>query len=295
MKREAWVRGGREVALGGERVWYRVDGSGPTILFAHGYPTSSHDWAGLVEALAPRYRCVCFDFLGFGASSKPRRAYTYALQHEVLARVVEAAAVTRAVLVAHDYAVTIGQELLARTPPPPFALDGIVFMNGGVDPAHHRARPVQRFLASPLGRLLGPHVMRRGPALRALRAVLARKDALDEDAAWEAISSDGGLAVMPLLLDYMAERRERRAALVAALGATTVPLAFLWGLADPVSGAHMLDAIRGHAPGALVRALPGVGHYPQLEAPAEAARFLDATIAAWLAPAAGVDGPQIRR
>jgi pimeloyl-ACP methyl ester carboxylesterase len=283
--RSAWLAGGRLASLGAERIWYRVDGAGPTLLFAHGYPTSSHDYAPVIARLAARYRCVSFDFLGFGASSKPRRDYSYPLQHQALAAVVAAAGVTRAVLVAHDYAVTVGQDLLAGTPAPPFALDGVVFMNGALDPAQHRARPIQRLLATPMGARLGRLVMRRAVVLRALRAILVRGETLPDDDVWESITSGGGLRVMPRLLHYIAERRGRRDALIAALANARVPVGFVWGLDDPVSGRHVLDAVRPLVTGAPVRELPGIGHYPQLEAPDEVAAFIDQTAAAWVAAA----------
>jgi pimeloyl-ACP methyl ester carboxylesterase len=228
---------------------------------------------------------VSFDFLGFGASSKPRRDYSYPLQHQALAAVVAAAGVTRAVLVAHDYAVTVGQDLLAGTPAPPFALDGVVFMNGALDPAQHRARPIQRLLATPMGARLGRLVMRRAVVLRALRAILVRGETLPDDDVWESITSGGGLRVMPRLLHYIAERRGRRDALIAALANARVPVGFVWGLDDPVSGRHVLDAVRPLVTGAPVRELPGIGHYPQLEAPDEVAAFIDQTAAAWVAAA----------
>jgi len=267
--------------LGNERIWYRIDGDGPTLLFAHGYPTSSHDYAPVIATLAKRYRCVTFDFLGFGASSKPRRSYTYALQHEVLAKVVEAAGVERAVLVVHDYAVTLGQDFLAGKPQAPFALEGVVFLNGGLDPAQHRARPIQRFLTSRAGAVLGPFLLGRGAALRALREVFVRKDRLPEADAWDSIASNGGLRVMPRLLHYIAERRARREELLAALAQATRPMAFAWGMDDPVSGAHVLAAIRGFVKDAPICELRNVGHYPQLEAPDEVAAFIDQSATAW--------------
>ncbi len=281
MSYEAWVAGGRRIALGDEHVWYRVDGDGPTLLFAHGYPTSSHDFAPIIAVLAKTYRCVSFDFLGFGASAKPKRDYDYALQHQVLARVTADADVRRAVFVVHDYAVTLGQDFLAGTPRAPFALDGVIFMNGGVDPAQHRARVIQRFLTTRFGRVVGPRIMGRKAVMRSLSAIFARKECLPADDAWAAMSSDDGIAVLPRLLHYMAERRRRRDALIAALASVT-PRAFIWGIDDPVSGGHMLEAIRPHAAGALFRELPGVGHYPQLEAPEEVASFIAETASAWL-------------
>ena len=112
MNRAEWVGGGTWTRRAGERIFYRVDGDGPTLLFAHGFPTSSHDYARVIGRLRARYRCVSFDFLGFGASDKPRRTYSYALQHEVLANVVAATGTSAAFLVAHDYAVTLAQDLV---------------------------------------------------------------------------------------------------------------------------------------------------------------------------------------
>jgi pimeloyl-ACP methyl ester carboxylesterase len=46
-----------------------------------------------------------------------------------------------------------------------------------------------------------------------------------------------------------------------------VPLAFVWGLLDPISGAHVADRIRARLPGARFTALADVAHWPPLEAP----------------------------
>jgi pimeloyl-ACP methyl ester carboxylesterase len=64
---------------------------------------------------------------------------------------------------------------------------------------------------------------------------------------------------------------------VSALERTDVPLAFTWGMLDPVSGAHMAARIRERLPNAPFAALEDVGHWPQLEAP-------DRVVAAVLAP-----------
>jgi len=281
MKRDDWIGGGTRTGRNGEQVFYRVDGAGPTLLFAHGFPTSSHDASAVVARLADRHRCVSFDFLGFGASDKPRRAYSYALQHDVLARVVAAARVDAAVLVAHDYAVTLAQDFLGGASPAPFRLEGVVFLNGALDPAQHRTRPIQRLFATRPGRWLGPIVVRRRVVLGALREVLVRTECLDEDAVWAAIAERGGHAILPRLLHYLAERRVRRDELLAALRAPTSPIAFAWGMDDPVSGAHVLEALEPFLHGVPVRALHGVGHYPQLEAPAEVAAFIDEVATAW--------------
>ena len=46
-----------------------------------------------------------------------------------------------------------------------------------------------------------------------------------------------------------------------------MPLAFIDGLVDPVSGAHVVARLRELASPARIYELPDVGHYPQTEAP----------------------------
>ena len=55
------------------RIHYVDEGTGPPVLFVHGTPTWSYEWRHLISALAPRWRCVAPDLLGFGLSERPRR------------------------------------------------------------------------------------------------------------------------------------------------------------------------------------------------------------------------------
>ncbi|MFB1037507.1 MAG: alpha/beta hydrolase, partial [Sinobacterium sp.] len=55
---------------------------------------------------------------------------------------------------------------------------------------------------------------------------------------------------------------------VQSMISTVVPLYFINGVHDPISGQHMLDHYIEIIPNARTTALD-VGHYPQLEAPQE--------------------------
>jgi len=68
----------------------------------------------------------------------------------------------------------------------------------------------------------------------------------------------------------MAERREHAARWSHAVESYSGPQTFIWGPADPISGAHVLPRIRDKAPSASINVLdspPPVGHFPQVEAP----------------------------
>ena len=47
-----------------------------------------------------------------------------------------------------------------------------------------------------------------------------------------------------------------------------MPRAFVWGMLDPVSGAHMAERIAQGLPAAELVRLADVAHWPQLEDPA---------------------------
>jgi pimeloyl-ACP methyl ester carboxylesterase len=53
-----------------------------------------------------------------------------------------------------------------------------------------------------------------------------------------------------------------------------VPLTFVWGMLDPVSGAQMAERIRERLPDAPFAALEDVAHWPPLEAPERVAATL---------------------
>jgi pimeloyl-ACP methyl ester carboxylesterase len=69
------------------------------------------------------------------------------------------------------------------------------------------------------------------------------------------------------VIRYMNDRALHAERWVAALEQTDVPLVFVWGMLDPISGAHMAERIRARLPAAPFTALADVGHWPALEAP----------------------------
>jgi pimeloyl-ACP methyl ester carboxylesterase len=267
-----WLQSGSFLQVSGHRIFHREEGRGPPIVFVHGFPTSSLDWAPVVHRLRDRYRCITFDLLGFGASDKPKRPYSYALQLDVLDAVLRATGVHESVLVSHDYGATMGQLALAGRSS--LRVTRAIFLNGGIVPALHRPLLVQRVLASRLGPTVGPLLVHRRTMERSLRKIVVRTDRLDMKEIWTSIAANDGARVVPRLLHYIAERRQMTDVLLAALTTARVPLGFAWGVDDPVSGGHVLAWVRAHLPAAEVLALEGVGHYPQLEAPDEVAAFV---------------------
>ncbi|HWU87557.1 MAG TPA: alpha/beta hydrolase [Kofleriaceae bacterium] len=274
-----WRARGDTFAWRGERIFYRIEGAGDPVLLVHGFPTSSWDWSAIWPRLAARYRLLTLDMIGFGFSAKPRRfAYSISAQADLFGALLERERISSYRLIAHDYGDTVAQELLARQQDP--AAPRIVaacLLNGGLFPEAHRALVTQKLLATPLGSLLVRLGGYRAFA-RSMRRIWGARPVPDAElrAMWRLIVEHDGTAVLPKLIGYLAERRAHRDRWVGALTGAAMPVRFIDGLVDPISGAHMVARYRELVPHPDVIELPGVGHYPQLEAPdAVASAILD--------------------
>lgn len=277
-----WERGQRvSLPLGGvDRVIFtRAQGAGPSMTLLHGFPSSSHDWAKLAPVLSAGHSLLMPDFLGFGASEKPTEHRYSLLEQAALVEAVWArAGVGSTRIIAHDYAVSVAQELLARRAEGALAvaIEGVHFMNGGLYPELHRAQPLQLALLDPrqgpqISEMINGELFTAGLGPTFAPGFDARSDSAE---IWRAMSRDGGERISHLLIRYISDRQENRDRWIAAIEQTDVPLAFIWGMLDPVSGAHMAERIRERLPNAPFLALEDVAHWPALEAPERVAGAL---------------------
>lgn len=53
----------------GSTLAVRAAGSGPSVIFLHGFPMDSRMWIPLIELLQPYFHCIAPNFRGFGGSS----------------------------------------------------------------------------------------------------------------------------------------------------------------------------------------------------------------------------------
>jgi pimeloyl-ACP methyl ester carboxylesterase len=74
---------------------------------------------------------------------------------------------------------------------------------------------------------------------------------------------------MHKLIGYIPQRRVQRERWVSAMQRGEIPLRFINGEVDPVSGAHMVARYRQLIPAPDTVLLSEIGHYPQIEAPAQ--------------------------
>ena len=146
----------------------------------------------------------------------------------------------------------------------------MTLLNGGIYPDLHRPQPSQVMLLDPeQGPKMADLVTAEtfAMALRATYAPTRQPSDADLADAWATVARRDGHRIGHRLIQYIRDRERHTARWVHALETTTVPRHFLWGMLDPVSGAHMAARVADHLPDVELVRLDDVAHWPQLEAP----------------------------
>ncbi len=91
------------VQLGEYQAAYQTIGSGPVMIFLHGFLGNGDNWQAIAADLAVDHRCIALDLLGFGESSKPALNYTIWHQIEFLQQFIAALELENVQLVGHSY------------------------------------------------------------------------------------------------------------------------------------------------------------------------------------------------
>lgn len=239
------------------------------LVIIHGFPTSSFDWAHLVDRLADRRRVVLVDLPGFGLSDKPNQRYTIAGAADAVVSVCAQLGQDRFALLTHDMGDTVGGELLARQ------MEGVwdvtvtrrIVTNGSIyiDMAHLTDGQLLLLSLPDEPGATGP-----GPELIAASLVAtlsAGHRDVDMSGAAELVCHNSGDTLLARTIRYIEERRTNEARFTGAIEAHPSPLSVIWGPEDPIAVAAMTDRLLQRRPDAQRIWIDGAGHYPQNEAP----------------------------
>ncbi len=85
-------------------------GTGPTVLFCHGFPDTWRGWRRQMEAVAAAgFRAISMDMRGYGKSSAPREPELYTVLHSAgdLVGLLDALELQSTILVGHDFGANI--------------------------------------------------------------------------------------------------------------------------------------------------------------------------------------------
>lgn len=275
MQLNQWREQGQffEVALnsGSYQIFYNhIDNQhDKTIVFMHGFPSSSHDYSLLVPELSKHYNLLFIDFLGFGFSDKPvKHDYSLFEQADIVEALIGSLKLKDFYWVSHDMGNSVTLELLKRNS---LSIKKLALLNGSVLLKYYQPILSQRVLLNPIG---GPILnkllsMFAAPIFKQqFGSVFALKPSADEmEDFWQAVNDNNGFRIYYRLIRYLRERMVHENEWFAALAASEIPLAVIWGQLDPVSVPKIAEAICQARSDAQYTSLESIGHYPQWEDP----------------------------
>lgn len=93
------------IETNGIRLHYVTQGSGPLMLFLHGFPEFWYTWRHQIPVFAEHFTVVAVDLRGYNDSDKPSEVHEYAIGELVkdVAGVVTGLGYERCVLIGHDW------------------------------------------------------------------------------------------------------------------------------------------------------------------------------------------------
>ncbi|MER6418249.1 alpha/beta hydrolase [Streptomyces sp. NPDC001137] len=122
----------RHINVDGVRVFYRESlpdrADAPVLLLLHGFPSGSHQFRGLIDALGSRYRLIAPDYPGFGHTRAPD-GFTYSFDRltDITEGFVRRLGLDRFVMYVFDFGAPIGLRIAERHPE---WIAGLVVQNG---------------------------------------------------------------------------------------------------------------------------------------------------------------------
>lgn len=130
----------RRIEAGGVHIFYRESvpagdvADAPVVLLLHGFPSASHQFRRLMDALGDRYRLIAPDYPGFGHSDVPeptsiggRFTYSFDRLADVMEAFVSELGLERFVMYVFDFGAPLGFRLATRHPE---WIAGLIVQNG---------------------------------------------------------------------------------------------------------------------------------------------------------------------
>ena len=264
------------MTLHGRAVTYAQEGSGPVLLLIHGMAGTYENWREVIAPLARHHTVIAPDLPGHGASESGGGDYSLGSLASGLRDLLVALGHERATLVGHSLGGGIAMQFAYQFPEITERL--VLVSSGGLGP---EVSPVLRAAALPgadlfIAATAGPG-MAAGTVLgRAFAAVGFRPNAdVAEVARGYASLADptrraAFLATLRAVVGTGGQRVHAGDRLYLADG---VPVLIIWGEHDSMIPAHHGEHAHEAIVGSKLEIFSGVGHLPQLEAPA---RFVEA-------------------
>lgn len=265
----------RMVDVGEVSLNVACQGSGPTVVFLHGFPEFHHSWSAVMTELAEEYRLIAPDQRGFNLSDKPEAVEDYALPLLTadIITLLPLISPEPALLVAHDWGGVVGwsvahhpdawiRGLLATNGPHPQRFSWLI----NNDPEQQQASAyMDLFRSDSAEKYLSAEAL--------ISDIVQYLSEADQALYMEALNQPGAITgglnwyrANPLTIEATDD-------FMATLSPTIpVPVSVMWGLEDEYVLSANAEELEPYAPDLMVETVEGVGHWIEHQIPAEVAR-----------------------
>jgi pimeloyl-ACP methyl ester carboxylesterase len=257
--------------LHGHRVSYRRAGEGSAVVLLHRIGSTSMTWSSVAPALAEVHDVIAPDFLGHGASAKPRGDYSLGAFASGIRDLLALLGVECATIVGHSLGGGVAMQLAYQHPELCERL--VLVSSGGLG---HSVSPLLRAATLPGSEWVLPVVAGAAGGVGAkVGGVLARvglRAGNDVAEVGRGIAELGDRESRQAFLDTLravvGPGGQRVSALDRLYLAADIPLLIVWGDRDPIipvdHGRRAHEAVAGSE----MLEIEGAGHFPQLDDPA---------------------------
>ena len=260
--------------VGGYRMHYLDEGSGPVVVMVHGNPTWCYLYRNLAKALRDSFRVIVPDHLGCGLSERtPGHPFRARDRVDHLEELLDSLGIKRFSLVMHDWGGAIGTALAQRRVDD---VDKLFYFNTTLGEIDELPRII-RLAASPfIGEILTKYTktfIRLTTSIGAYRKLSDEvrrgyeapyETALARQAIWDFVSDIPFFAAHP----SFGQKLNLEQGLVQL---AKKPVKIMWGLKDPCFHPGFLRKMRGYFPLADIEELPTASHLVPEDEPERAA------------------------
>lgn len=253
------------------RLHYCDFGDGPPLVLLHGMACSWQWWLECLPELGRHHRVIAVDLPGFGDSDPLPAPAEMAGYAGAVATLLRHLGIDRAAVAGHSMGGLVALALAEESPDLVARL--VLVGSGGVPMSERHLRTVLGVLRTAHRTLTRRPLLRLIASNRTARRVLLRGAMHDPG-----VMSDALAALVAPQLDAPAFLDAIRASATAVRTSRpegiVTPTALIWGELDPFAPVHTAEAMLDLLPNARLDVIPGVGHSPMVEAPAEFTRLL---------------------
>jgi 3-oxoadipate enol-lactonase len=250
----------RRVVVNGVSLALDAVGSGPAVLFIHGYPLDRSLWRHQVEHLHG-YRRIAPDLRGMGVSDAPDLGYSISTYADDLEALLDALGVDEVVLCGLSMGGYIAFECARRWRR---RIRGLVLMDTRAEPDTVDGRK-GRDAAAAAARDRG--IVAVAEAM--LPKLFAGETAASVGPAWKRVEAMIMATPVPGIVGALSAMRDRpdSSELLPSLGG--LPVLVVTGEDDRIIPATQARSLAEAIPGARLRVIAGAGHLPPVERPDE--------------------------